>query len=158
MVAQFTDIEAAETFFEPLQLHLQPVDLLEQLSLLDLPLLFVLSLFAPGEQLAGSFEQLPLPLTHWIGSHREVRCILQASPMAWSAGDLLDRLAATDRLHGDPGLELGTVVAAFAQLLRRRLRLRWEPPLKGNAPPQRLTMGAVQKSQTTSRRALALLN
>jgi hypothetical protein len=23
--------------------------------------------------------------------------------------DLLDRLAATDRLHGDPGLELGTV-------------------------------------------------
>ena len=28
--------------------------------------------------------------------------------------DLLDRLTATDRLHGDPGLELGTVSAAFA--------------------------------------------
>ena len=29
------------------------------------------------------------------------------------SGDLLDRLAATDRLHGDPGLELGTVSAAL---------------------------------------------
>jgi hypothetical protein len=47
--------------------------------------------------------------------------------------DLLDRLAATDRLHGDPGLELGTVGAAFAQLLRRRLRLRWKP-LSGAVP------------------------
>jgi hypothetical protein len=28
--------------------------------------------------------------------------------------DLLDCLAATDRLHGDPGLELGTVGAALA--------------------------------------------
>ena len=28
--------------------------------------------------------------------------------------DLLDRLAATDRLHGDLGLELGTVGAALA--------------------------------------------
>jgi hypothetical protein len=29
-------------------------------------------------------------------------------------GDLLDRLTATDRLHGDLGLELGTVGAALA--------------------------------------------
>ena len=42
-------------------------------------------------------------------------------------GDFLDRLAATDRLHGDPGLELGTVGAAFAELLRRRLCLQWGP-------------------------------
>jgi hypothetical protein len=42
------------------------------------------------------------------------------------------------------------VGAALAQLLRRRLRLRWEPPFRGGAPPQRLTMGAVQKNQTTS--------
>jgi hypothetical protein len=34
------------------------------------------------------------------------------------------------------------VGAAFAH--------RWEPPFRGGAPPQRLTMGAVQKSQTTS--------
>jgi len=57
-------------------------------------------------------------------------------------GDLLDRLAATDRLHGDPGLELGTVGAALAH--------RWVPLFRGGAPPQRLTMGAVQESQTTS--------
>jgi hypothetical protein len=42
------------------------------------------------------------------------------------------------------------VGAALAQLLRRRLRLRWEPLVRGGAPPLRLTMGAVQKSQTTS--------
>ncbi len=41
--------------------------------------------------------------------------------------DLLDRLAATDRLHGDLGLELGTVGSALAELLRKRLRLRWVP-------------------------------
>jgi len=64
--------------------------------------------------------------------------------------DFLDRLAATDRFHGDPGPELGTVGAALAQLLRRKLRLRREL-LSGAVPrPQRLTMGAVQKSQTTS--------
>jgi hypothetical protein len=34
-------------------------------------------------------------------------------------GDLLDRLAATDHLHGDPGLEFGTVAAAPAH--------GWEP-------------------------------
>ena len=84
----------------------------------------------------------------WIGSDRKVRCIAQPDGML--RGDLLDRLAATDRLHGDPGLD-GTVGAAFAQLLRRRLRLRWKPTFKGAAPPQMLTMGAVQKSQTTSR-------
>jgi hypothetical protein len=27
---------------------------------------------------------------------------------------------------------------------------RWEPPFRGGAPPQRLTMGAVQKNQSTS--------
>ena len=56
------------------------------------------------------------------------------------SGDLLDRLAATDRLHGDPGLELGTVGTALAH--------RWEPR-SGRSPPQRLTMGPVQKNQTT---------
>ena len=34
-------------------------------------------------------------------------------------GYLLDRLAATDRLHGDPGFELGAVSAALVH--------RWEP-------------------------------
>jgi hypothetical protein len=27
---------------------------------------------------------------------------------------------------------------------------RWEPPFRGGAPPQRLTMGPVQKNQSTS--------
>ena len=100
-------------FFEPLKLHLEPADLLEQLSLLGLPLVLVLSLLAPDEQLAGSIEQLPLPLAHldWMDG--------------MVGGDLLDRLAATDRLHGDPGLELGTVGAALAH--------RWEP-LSGTVP------------------------
>jgi hypothetical protein len=35
------------------------------------------------------------------------------------------------------------VGAAFAH--------RWEPRFRGGAPPQRLTMGAVQESQTPSK-------
>ena len=41
------------------------------------------------------------------------------------SGDLLDRLAATDRLHGDLGLELGAVGAALAH---------WWEPLSGAVP------------------------
>ena len=40
-------------------------------------------------------------------------------------GDLLERLATTDRLHGDPGIELGAMVAEFAK--------GWEPFYKGHA-------------------------
>jgi len=63
-LAEFTSIRAAEIFFEPLQLHLQPADLLEQLSLLGLPLVLVLALLPAGEKLAGSIQQLPPPLAH----------------------------------------------------------------------------------------------
>ena len=106
-LAQFMGIRAAATFFEPLQLHLQPPDLLEQLSLLGLSVLVVLTLLAPGEQLTSAIDELPLPLAHLdrvngvIGSNR------------------LNRLAATDRLHGDPRLELRAVGTALAH--------RWEP-------------------------------
>jgi len=75
----------------------------------------------PGEQLAGPVQELPLPLAH----------LNRVDGMIGS--DHLDRLAATNRLHSDSGLELGTVGAALAQLLRRRLRLRWEP-LSGAVP------------------------
>ena len=109
------------------------------LSLLFLPLV--------GEQLAGARQQLPLPLAHL--DRVAPRGALHPAFRWRGQQRFLDRLAATDRLHGDPGLELGTVGAALAQFLRRRLRLRWEPPFRGGAPPQRLTMGAVQKSQTT---------
>jgi hypothetical protein len=33
-------------------------------------------------------------------------------------GDLLERPAATDRLHGDPGLDYGTVGTVLVQFLR----------------------------------------
>jgi len=105
--------ERLRLFFEPLQLHLQLADLLEQLGLLGLALAGVLGFLAPGEQLTGAIEELPLPLTH----------LDRVDGMV--GGDLLDRLAATDRLHGDPGLELGAVGAALAH--------RWEP-LSGAVP------------------------
>ena len=115
-------------FFEPLQLHLQPSDLLEQLRLLGLPLLLALGLLPSREELAGAVQELSLPLAHLDRVDGVV------------SGDLLDRLAATDRLHGDSGLELGNMGAAAA------LAHWWEPPLRGGTPPQRLTMGPVQKT------------
>ena len=57
-------------------------------------------------------------------------------------GNLLESLATTDCLHGDSGLELRAVDAAFAH--------EWEPPSQGRYPASRLTMGPVQKNQTTS--------
>ncbi|QNJ30623.1 hypothetical protein SynPROS91_00195 [Synechococcus sp. PROS-9-1] len=100
-------LEQLRFFFEPLQLHLQLADLLEQLSLLDLALAGVLALFASGEQLAGAIEELPLPLTHLDRVDGVI------------SGDCLDRLAATNRLHGDSSLELRSVGAALAH--------GWEP-------------------------------
>jgi hypothetical protein len=87
-----------------------------------MPLVLVLAFLPPGEKLAGIIEQLPLPRA------------------------VLDCLAATDRLHGDPGLELGPVSAALAQFLRRRLCLRREPRIKGCTPPHSVTIGAAQES------------
>ena len=78
----------------------------------------------------GADEQLPLPLAH----QDRLDGVVNA--------DVLDRLAARDRPHDDHGLELEAVGAALAH--------RWGPTLRGGAPPKRLTMGAVQKSQTTS--------
>jgi hypothetical protein len=112
-LAQFTGIRAAEIFFEPLQLHQQLPNLLEQLSLFGLPLLLVLGLLAPGEQLAGSVQELPLPLIH----------LDRVDGVA--VRDLLDGLAATDRLHGDSGLELGPMGSAPAH---------WWEPLSGAVP------------------------
>jgi hypothetical protein len=39
-------------------------------------------------------------------------------------GEVLNRLTATDRLHGNPGIELEAMGTAFAQLLRGKLRQR----------------------------------
>jgi hypothetical protein len=56
-------------------------------------------------------------------------------------GDLLDCHAATDRLHGDSGLELGTVGAALAQLLRRRLPNDGSP-FQGRYPASEVNDGS----------------
>ena len=48
-------------------------------------------------------------------------------------GDLLDRLAATDRFHGDPRLEFRTVGAALAH--------EWEPPFQGRYPASEVNDG-----------------
>jgi|688.fasta_scaffold92406_5 hypothetical protein len=93
--------------------HPQLPDLLEQLSLLGLALLLLIRL-ALGEQLAGGVQKLPLLLAHLD----RVDCVI---------GDkFLDRPSITNRLHGGPGHVFGTVRAAFAQFLRRRLRQFWE--------------------------------
>ena len=55
------------------------------------------------------------------------------------SSDLLERLAPSGRIHGDLGLELGAMGAAFAH--------GWEPPLRGGVPPHRLAMDPVQKNQ-----------
>ena len=104
-------VKAAEIFFQPLQFHLEFADLVEQFSFLGLALL--LALLASRKQLTGTIQQLLLPLTHlnWVDGV--------------IGGDLLDRLAATDRLHGDSGLEFGTMGAALAH--------EWEPKRLGGA-------------------------
>jgi len=61
-------------------------------GLLGVPIAHVFGLCATGIKLAGAVERLPLPQTDL---DRVV------------GGDHLDRPADTDRLHGDPGLELG---------------------------------------------------
>jgi len=93
--AQFTGVRAAETIFEPLQHHLQPTNLLEQLGLLGLSVLLVLAFVGTGEQLTGAIEGLPLPLAHldWVDGV--------------VGGDFLDCLAATDRLHGTLAMNSG---------------------------------------------------
>lgn len=115
-------IRAAEIFFEPLQFHLELADLLEQFSFLGLALLLLLARLASRKQLTGTIQKLLLPLTHL----NRVDGVI--------GGDLLDRLAATDRLHGDSGLEFGTVGAALAH--------EWEPPFQGRYPASEVNDGS----------------
>ena len=98
---------------------------MEQLSFLGLALLFVLALLGSRKQLTGTIQKLLVPLIH-------------LNPVNGVIGDdLLDRLAANDRLHGDSGIEFGTVCG--------RLLMRGSTHFRGDTPPQRLTMGPVQK-------------
>ena len=97
MLAKFMGVRAAEIFFEPLQLYLELVDLLEQLSFLGLTLAAIPRSNVTGEQLTAVIQDQPLPLANLDGD---------------ISGDLQD-LATTDRLHCDPGLELKDVGASL---------------------------------------------
>ena len=96
-------------------------DLLEQLSFLSLALLLDLALLASRKQLTGTIQQLRLPLADLNGMNGVISI------------DLLDRLEATDRLHGDSGLEFGTVGAALAH--------EWETPFQGRYPASEVNDG-----------------
>lgn len=63
--AWFMGVRAAETFFELFQLHLQPLELLEQISLPGLFDPFLLALLAPGEQLTAPSRSCRF---HWLTS------------------------------------------------------------------------------------------
>jgi len=78
-----------------------------------LVLVLVLGLLAHGEPLTGTVQELLLLLAHLDRVNDVV------------GGDLLVRLASTDRLHGDHGLELGTMDAPLAL---------WWDPLSGAVP------------------------
>jgi hypothetical protein len=81
----------------------------------------VLALFAPGEQLTCTVQHLSLSLAYLDRLDRVI------------SRDLLDRLAATDRLHGYSGLEFGTVV--------RRLIIGGSPD-QGRYPASEVNDGA----------------
>jgi len=130
-LAPFTGIRAAETFLAT------PTASAVGRSAgtvppLCLPLLLVLGLLAPCEQIAGALQQLLLPLAHLDRVNGVV------------GSDLLDRLQATDRLHGDPGLELGAVGASLAH--------GWEP-LSGAVPRLRGYRWALSRKTRTPQMA-----
>ena len=86
----------------------------------------MLPLLASHIHFTGIIQLLLLPLTDL---NRVVAVI---------GGVLLDRLAATDRLHGDSGLEFGTVSAALAN--------EWEPLFQGRYSASEVKIGPVQKN------------
>lgn len=62
--------------------------------------------------------------------------------------DLLDRLEATDRLHGGSGLELGTMGAALAH--------EWESPCQGRIPASKVNDGAYTEKPDLLKKKMAI--
>ena len=87
-----SSVEQASSFFEKVQLDFQPSNLLEQLILLDIPLLFGM---AVREDLRQLPQRLLLPARNQIRVHAE------------SLRDLRSRLVSFDRLNGDLRLQAG---------------------------------------------------
>src|SRR5215218_6444585 len=93
--------EAGNPFFQPLDLHVEPADLLVELGLHGLPLL-ALPLPSVAEQALGPVEELLLPLADLDGMDL-VRL-----------GEFGDGLGLLGGLQGDLGLEGGRVALACA--------------------------------------------
>src|ERR1035438_10195676 len=53
--------EGGDFFFQPLQFHLEPADLLEQLLLLSLGVGYAFDAHAAGDDAFGAYQQLLLP-------------------------------------------------------------------------------------------------
>ena len=101
LLVQFMGVRDAEIFFShSSSIWSLPIYWNSSAPVARLSLLF--GLLATGEQLTGAIQELPLPLAYLDGGYGVI------------SGDLLDRLATTDRLHGDPGLELRAVGVSLA--------------------------------------------
>ena len=101
-LAEFMGVRASENCFEPVHLHLQPVDLLEQLSWHDLSWLIHRAVDSPCEQLAGSILRQSVPLSLRNGVESTI------------SGNLLDRVRSNERLHSGPRLGLVSEGAGHA--------------------------------------------
>jgi hypothetical protein len=92
-------------------------------------MIFQIERIDPGQQLADAIEGVALPIPHLDRMDGVV------------PSNLLQCLAVNDRLHGVSSLQL---LSAGASLLMSG------SPLLGVVPPSEVTMGTVQKYQSTS--------
>ena len=100
---------------------------MEHLSFLGLALIFVFGFVASHEQLAGAIEQLRLLLAQLDRLDGVV------------GGIFLGRFAATDRLHGDPELAVGTMGGSpIRRSVPRLVGLRQAMSRKGSPPVNRM--------------------
>ncbi len=113
----------------PLQFHLQPPDLLEELSLLSLPLVLVFAFLPPDKQLAGAVHQLPLAL-----SHQDPKDGVSGSDSWMVLRPLIVSIA---------------TFCLYSELWVWCLLIGGRPHFLDGAPPHRLTIDPVKESQTT---------
>src|SRR6266481_2583052 len=101
MSARLRSAAAGNAFFQPLDLHVEPSDPLEEFGLQRLAVL-VLAATADAEEGLGAIEELFLPLTDLDGVDLKGLC------------QLGDGLALPGRLQRDLGLETGRMPSAFS--------------------------------------------
>src|ERR1700730_1069610 len=93
--ARRASAEAGNLFFQPIEFHVEPADLLEELGLARLLGRVLLSMIARLEQTDRAGEQLLLPNLNLGRMHIEKHA------------ELLGRFLLLDRRDGDFGLKLG---------------------------------------------------